>query len=146
MTGIASIWTRLRKLVWPTFGLVLVMAVPLAVGHAQERAGLESPASSLALPASQAAASQDSKAPNPVLTAARQHSVEQNYLRQPLTFQPNVGQTDKRVQFLSHGAGYSLFLTPGDAVLSLQDDPQKKFQRKGNDGQGSFPGDDLGGQ
>ena len=31
----------------------------------------------------------------------------------------NQGQTDPSVQFLARGAGYSLFLTPGEAVLSL---------------------------
>jgi hypothetical protein len=37
----------------------------------------------------------------------------------PLAFEPNVGQTDDQVDFLSRGTGYSLFLTPGAAVLSL---------------------------
>ncbi len=38
----------------------------------------------------------------------------------PLSFEPNLGQTDRRVQFLSRGSGYSLFLTPGEAVLNLE--------------------------
>ena len=37
----------------------------------------------------------------------------------PLAFEKNQGQTDGRVQFLSRGAGYTFFLTPGDAVLTL---------------------------
>src|SRR5207249_2558033 len=32
----------------------------------------------------------------------------------------NVGQTDAQVQFLARGSGYALFLTPGEAVLSLR--------------------------
>ena len=38
----------------------------------------------------------------------------------PLTFEPNQGQTDATVQFLAHGAGYSLFLAPGQVALNLE--------------------------
>ena len=41
----------------------------------------------------------------------------------PLTFEKNVGQTDSRVDFVSRGAGYNLFLTPDEAVLALWQDP-----------------------
>jgi hypothetical protein len=37
----------------------------------------------------------------------------------PLSFEANLGQTDKQVKFLSHGSGYSLFLTSTQAVLTL---------------------------
>ncbi len=37
----------------------------------------------------------------------------------PLHFEPNRGQTDARVKFLARGPGYTLFLTPGEAVLNL---------------------------
>jgi uncharacterized protein (TIGR03437 family) len=37
----------------------------------------------------------------------------------PLTFEPNQGQAASTVQFLSHGSGYALFLTPGKVVLNL---------------------------
>src|SRR5262249_48711343 len=43
-----------------------------------------------------------------------------NFLKTPLSFEANHGQTDARVQFLSRGPGYSLFLTSDEAVLSLQ--------------------------
>lgn len=36
----------------------------------------------------------------------------------PLVFEPNVGQTDPRVRFLSRGPGYTLHLTGREAVLS----------------------------
>ncbi|MGD0075639.1 MAG: hypothetical protein ABSD31_15055, partial [Candidatus Binataceae bacterium] len=39
--------------------------------------------------------------------------------RLPLGFELNQGQTDSRVKFLSRGNGYALFLTAGQAVLSL---------------------------
>jgi uncharacterized protein (TIGR03437 family) len=38
----------------------------------------------------------------------------------PLSFEPNQGQTDSAVQFLSRGTGYALFLTPGQVVLNLE--------------------------
>jgi hypothetical protein len=38
----------------------------------------------------------------------------------PLSFEPNRGQTDSAVQFLSRGTGYALFLTPGQVVLNLE--------------------------
>jgi hypothetical protein len=41
------------------------------------------------------------------------------YNRLPLNFEPNQGQTDKQVEFLSRGNGYSLFFTPKQAVLAL---------------------------
>ncbi len=37
----------------------------------------------------------------------------------PILFEANNGQTDPRVKFLSRGAGYTLFLTRNEAVLSL---------------------------
>ena len=41
------------------------------------------------------------------------------YGRLPLSFEENVGQTAREVRYVSHGAGYELFLTPNDAVLAL---------------------------
>ncbi len=37
-----------------------------------------------------------------------------------LHFEPNLGQTDAAVHFLSRGNGYTLFLASGEAVVSLQ--------------------------
>ena len=42
------------------------------------------------------------------------------YGKLPLSFEPNRGQTDQRVRFISRGHGYALFLTGNEAVLSLQ--------------------------
>lgn len=41
------------------------------------------------------------------------------HLRLPLRFEANHGQTDPRVKFLARGQGYTLFLTPSEAVLVL---------------------------
>src|SRR3982751_2476415 len=43
-----------------------------------------------------------------------------DYGRVPLSFEVNQGQTDGAVQYLSRGSGYTIFLTPSQAVLSLQ--------------------------
>ena len=57
-----------------------------------------------------------------------------DYGNLPLAFEPNQGQTDPQVQFLSRGRGYTLFITPQGAVLSLKKPgalPQK-FTTKGS--------------
>ena len=46
-------------------------------------------------------------------------SLPANAVDHPLRFEPNEGQTDDRVEFLSRGKGYTLFVTPDEAVLSL---------------------------
>ncbi len=43
-----------------------------------------------------------------------------DYGQVPVSFEANVGQTDERVRFLARGSGYTLFLTPTEAVLTLQ--------------------------
>ena len=45
----------------------------------------------------------------------------QRYGNLPLAFEPNQGQSDSRVKFLSRGDGYTVFLTETGAVLTLQD-------------------------
>jgi hypothetical protein len=44
----------------------------------------------------------------------------------PLRFEANEGQTDEQVNFLSRGPGYALFLTSGEAVLSLSATTDRK--------------------
>ncbi|HUO04815.1 MAG TPA: SBBP repeat-containing protein [Candidatus Binataceae bacterium] len=56
-------------------------------------------------------------------------AVAASYAKIPLSFEPNHGQTDPSVKYLSRGRGYSLFLTPGEAVLSL-----KKPEKHANHG------------
>jgi hypothetical protein len=51
---------------------------------------------------------------------AQKKALLNTYLRAPLQFEANQGQADRRVRFLSRGAGYSLFLTSSKAVLSLR--------------------------
>src|SRR5437870_217105 len=42
-----------------------------------------------------------------------------------MSFQPNRGQTDRRVKFLSRGSGYTLFLTQTEATLALYKNEEK---------------------
>jgi len=51
--------------------------------------------------------------------AATDARVSESYGKLPLQFEANRGQTHKDVRFLSRGAGYSLYLTAGEAVLVL---------------------------
>lgn len=44
------------------------------------------------------------------------------YAKLPMTFESNRGQTAKQVKFVSRGPGYSLFLTPTEAVIALKQD------------------------
>jgi len=60
----------------------------------------------------------------PVMAAVDSRSISRAsprtpYGSLPLSFELNEGQTDRRVQFLARGQGYSLFLTTGEAVLAL---------------------------
>src|SRR2546428_2738382 len=46
--------------------------------------------------------------------------LQETYGKLPLNFEANRGQTDSRVKFLNRGRGYTLFLTPTEAVLALR--------------------------
>jgi uncharacterized repeat protein (TIGR01451 family) len=47
----------------------------------------------------------------------------------PLSFEPNQGQTDPQVKFLARGAGYGVFLTADQAVLTLSSDKNSPVVR-----------------
>ncbi len=59
------------------------------------------------------------KLPASALDAARHDAILDAYGKLPLSFEQNSGQTDSRVRFLAHGAGYTLFLTDQEATLRL---------------------------
>lgn len=66
------------------------------------------------------AACRGSQKPAPVKAVAPAAGrIDPDYGKLPLNFEPNRGQADARVDFLARGAGYSLFLDPTEAVLSL---------------------------
>src|SRR5438132_1281800 len=57
---------------------------------------------------------------SPELPQTTKPQVLAAYGKLPLSFEANQGQTDRQVKFLSRGSGYTLFLTPTDAVLALK--------------------------
>src|SRR5215213_8129707 len=68
------------------------------------------------------------KAPSEQQAAPRAEPVDEEtrgrvsevYGKLPLSFEENRGQVDAEVRYVSRGAGYTLFLTPAEAVLSLR--------------------------
>ena len=50
----------------------------------------------------------------------RSAKVVHEYAKLPMGFEPNVGQADAQAKFLARGEGYTVFLTPGEAVLGLR--------------------------
>ena len=48
-------------------------------------------------------------------------AIHGSYVKLPLSFEANTGQTNSAVKFLSRGRGYTLFLTSDEAVLALKD-------------------------
>ena len=62
----------------------------------------------------------------PAIQTSTQPGTTGSYGKLPLSFEANQGQTDAQVQFLSRGAGYTLFLTPTSAVLSLRNPPRSQ--------------------
>lgn len=60
----------------------------------------------------------------------------------PLSFELNQGQVDEQVKYLARGQGYSLFLTPGAAVLGLRSESAgitTRWLRLGLQGANSAP-------
>src|SRR5258708_3842633 len=54
-----------------------------------------------------------------------QSRVLERYGKLPLAFEANQGQTDPQVKFISRGAGYNLFLTATEAVLTVRKGSQE---------------------
>lgn len=57
--------------------------------------------------------------PNPALALSKPQ-LTATLMRLPLQFEANQGQVDESVKFLARGKGYTLFLTPTESVLVLQ--------------------------
>jgi len=52
--------------------------------------------------------------------AATKTRISEAYGKLPLSFEINQGQTDDQVKYLARGPGYTVFLTPTEAVLALR--------------------------
>lgn len=61
----------------------------------------------------------------PQAQAVKRMQVLRNYANLPLTFEPNLGQSDTQVKFLAHGQGYGLLLTANRAVLLVHERTSK---------------------
>ncbi len=83
-------------------------------------------------------------APAPAALASR--AVHQDFAVQPLSFEPNRGQTDPAVRFLARGAGYTFFLTPAESVLVLKgaaaDPPVFRARLTGASAESLFTGEE----
>ncbi len=91
-------------------GLSLFAALTLSLLFA-----LCAPALSIDRPAPSKANGSASQQPS---TAVKQRAMVA-FGNLPLTFEPNQGQTDSQVKYLSRGHGYNLFLTSKEAVFTM---------------------------
>jgi hypothetical protein len=66
--------------------------------------------------------------------ASKPPRLAEGYGRLPLSFEENEGQTDSRVQFLSRGSGYSIFLTPTESVLVSGGQQRRRVAIRGHCG------------
>lgn len=77
----------------------------------------------------------------PAVTGKRQLKAE--LAKRPLSFEENRGQTDPAVKFLSRGRGYTLYLTPGEAVLALEQGSLKQGSDEQTARDGRGPAEDA---
>lgn len=107
--------------------LSLIVFVPLALhSHRYQPSFVVSHASGGA--ARQMIRKSLDSASQPVSEAAAR--VSREYGKLPLRFEANQGQADDQVKYVARGGGYSLFLTGGEAVLSLQTPKQSQHSNK----------------
>ncbi len=62
----------------------------------------------------------------PKLAGLTSPSIAPDFGKLPLSFVPNVGQTDPAVRFQAHSMGSTLFFTPNEVVLSLMTNDQRR--------------------
>jgi sugar lactone lactonase YvrE len=111
-------WSNLLKVVFLlTLGGLFASQAQVMTGGA--RSGSDRPLLS-------SAAGVSGKAASPVKDPA-----SATYLSAPLSFEPNRGQANPAVRFISHGSGYSLALTDSAAVLALHHRTKRPLRRPG---------------
>lgn len=93
--------------------LVLVVCIHHFVKH--DRADILNRNHASVAPTSRLAVSHDFSKSNKSVRS----EILADYGKLPLAFEKNGGEADSRVKYLSRGAGYTLFLTADEAVLSL---------------------------
>jgi uncharacterized repeat protein (TIGR01451 family) len=117
----ASFWLRIRS------GLIVALLTVAITHTGHSRLAQVAPQEILAGASSKSTSrtvpSHDRRSAVPGLSqpdAGTKARIAEAYGRQPLGFEANRGQTDAGVQFVSRGAGYTLFLTSTQAVLALR--------------------------
>jgi hypothetical protein len=55
-----------------------------------------------------------------ILSSLPGRALDKTYSKLPMSFEKNVGQGGAGADFIARGSGYSVFLTPGEAVLALK--------------------------
>ncbi|MCW3100246.1 MAG: hypothetical protein JWL77_5864 [Chthonomonadaceae bacterium] len=65
------------------------------------------------------------------LARPKQTPVVKDFGRLPLSFEPNQGQTDRHVRFLTHNLDSSLSLTPSEAIFTLLRQSPDRHRRTG---------------
>jgi uncharacterized repeat protein (TIGR01451 family) len=101
-------------------GLALFAALSARTRSAHHQPPSPLVATSIASAAKPAPSALPAPAPSATPTSDDAKSKMRNALAKiPMSFEINRGQTDKQVQFLSRGSGYTLFLTRDAAVLAL---------------------------
>ena len=68
---------------------------------------------------------------SPKISEATKSRIQATFLKAPLHFEPNQGQTDEQVKFLARGAGYQMFLTATEAVMVLRKPAEKQSDMSG---------------
>jgi hypothetical protein len=74
------------------------------------------------------AAAASAQSAKPVAQPIRSAHVASRYGSTPLSFEPNQGQADQSVNFLSHGKNYTILLQPTVATLELNRDSMSPLQ------------------
>ncbi len=125
-----------RNSIWSVMSLALVIVSLLdaTLGLAFANRRLDSPPRRHPAPFRSIETSQ----PLPSLSPADQQTkarIRQAFGRLPMRFETNVGQVNPQVRFISRGPGYSLFLTPTEAVMTLQ------ASEGGSQGKKTHPGE-----
>src|SRR5277367_1287515 len=64
------------------------------------------------------------------LEASEARTVRQMFAKTPLGFEPNQGQTDAAIQYLSRGPGYTLYLASTEIVLQTTDHSRSPLRIK----------------
>jgi len=105
------------------FGLTTWLILPLFAVLPAPQEGRATVSSSAPVPSASLSLS-------PAPDEATRARVQEAYGQLPLSFEANEGQSDGQVKFLARGSGYSLFLTPAEAVLALRKSAASELPNK----------------